>query len=194
MASAFSPTERETIDALLIKAAKHFAAAVGIRKTTLEQLTRQAGISKSAFYKFYESKEHLFFRILEEWRSQVYRAAEDALKACERLPLKERVAKALMAAFDTMEQDGVLIAFTNELPYLLRRLPPEMLEATYRTDEQHIAALIDLCGARFTVPKEMVQAALMTLVTSLVARQRVGPLYRPALELLVQSLCEQVIR
>lgn len=194
MASAFSPTEREAIDKALIKAAKQFAAAVGIRKTTLEQLTQQAGISKSAFYKFYESKEHLYFKIMEDWRSQVYRAAEDALKACEHLPVKERVVKALMAAFDTMEKDGVLIAFTNEMPYLLRRLPQELLEATYQTDEQHIAALIDLCDAEFTVSRELVQAALMSLVTSLVAHQRVGPLYRPALELLVQSLCEQIIR
>lgn len=194
MASAFSPTERETIDKLLVQAARHYAATIGIRKTTLEQLTQQAGISKSAFYKFYESKEHLFFRILEEWRSQVYRAAEEALKAHEHLPLKERVAKTLMAAFDTMERGGMLAAFTDELAYLLRRLPPELLEATYQTDEQHIAALIDLCGTQFTVPKEMVQAALMTLVTSLLAHQRVGPLYRPALELLVQSLCEQIVR
>lgn len=194
MASAFSPTERETIDKLLVKAAKHFAAAIGVRKTTLEQLTQQAGISKSAFYKFYESKEHLFFKIMEDWRNQVYSAAEDALKASGHLPVKERVAQTLMAAFDAMERDNVFNIFNNDLPYLLRRLPPQLLEATYHTDEQHIAALIDLCGVEFTVPKETVQAALMTLVTSLAAHQRVGPLYRPALELLVKSLCEQIIK
>ncbi|MBQ8537203.1 MAG: TetR/AcrR family transcriptional regulator [Clostridia bacterium] len=194
MASAFSPTEREAIDKLLVQAARQCAATIGIRKTTLEQLTQQAGISKSAFYKFYESKEHLFFRIMEEWHAKVYSAAEEALKTSAALPMKERVAKALLSAFDAMEQGGMNAAFSQELPYLLRRLPPEILDESYRTDEEHIAALIDLCGVDFTVPRETVQAMLMILVTSLPGHQRIGPLYRPALELLVHSLCEQIIR
>lgn len=194
MASAFSPTERETIDRLLVQAARQCAVSTGIRRTTLEQLTQQAGISKSAFYKFYESKEHLFFRVMEEWHTQVYSAAEEALKASARLPLKERVAKAFLAAFAFMDKEGMMSTFTTELPYLLRRLPPELLDQKYHSDEAHIIALVDLCQVEFTVPRETVYAMLMVLVSSMLNRRQIGPLYQTALETMVQCICDQVIK
>lgn len=193
MASAFSPAEREAIDRLLVKAARQCAVSPGIRKTTLEQLTQQAGISKSAFYKFYESKEHLFFKIMIDWHAQIFAAAEEALKACAHLPVKERVAKALVAAFDTMHKDGMVAAFSEDVPYLLRRLPQEFLEEKHSTYDAHISALLDLVQANFTVPREHVHAMLMVLTSSMLSRDRIGPLFQPALETLVEGMCRMVI-
>lgn len=193
MASAFSPAEREAIDRLLVKAGRHCAATIGIRKTTLEQLTQQAGISKSAFYKFYESKEHLFFKIMVDWHAQIFAAAEEALKDHAQLPVRERVARALVAAFDTMHKDGMVAAFNEDVPYLLRRLPQEFLEEGSSAYDTHISALIDLCQAKFTVPREHVHAMLMVLTSSMLSRDRIGPLFQPALETLVEGMCRMVI-
>ena len=87
METAFNMQERENITRLLTDAARRCAATIGMKKTTLEQLTREAGISKSAFYRFYDSKEHLFLDILEEWHADIYGSAESVLDGRMDLPL-----------------------------------------------------------------------------------------------------------
>ena len=36
-----------------------------MKKTSVDQLTKAVGIAKGSFYKFFESKEMLFFAVLE---------------------------------------------------------------------------------------------------------------------------------
>ena len=36
-----------------------------MKKTSVDQLTKAVGIAKGSFYKFYESKEMLFFAVLD---------------------------------------------------------------------------------------------------------------------------------
>ena len=56
MATAFSQRERERIRESLLDAALKSAASPGMRHATVDNLAREAGISKGAFYRFYESK------------------------------------------------------------------------------------------------------------------------------------------
>ena len=56
MATAFSPQERERIRDSLLDAALKSAASLGMRHATVDELAREAGISKGAFYRFYPSK------------------------------------------------------------------------------------------------------------------------------------------
>ena len=87
MAAAFNEQEREAIVRRLRDAARRCAATIGVRKTTLEQLAREAGISKSAFYRFYDSKERLFLDILEEWHTAIYGSAAAVLEAWPQAPM-----------------------------------------------------------------------------------------------------------
>ena len=193
MATAFSAQERETITGLLKEAARRCAATIGMKKTTLEQLTHEAGISKSAFYRFYESKEHLFLDILEEWHAEIYGSAEDVLKIRTDLPIKERICIAILTACRVMGQGHTLVLFAEDLPAMLRRLPPECLERQYHSDNQHIERLIALSGAKLNVSRETACAILRILFMSLFQRADVGDHYQEALETLVHSTCEQII-
>ena len=62
---AFSDFETEQIRKALLKETRHCAVTPGMKKTSVDQLTRAVGIAKGSFYKFYEFKEMLFsqFRI-----------------------------------------------------------------------------------------------------------------------------------
>ena len=51
------------------------AVTLGMKKTSVEQLTKAVGIAKGSFYKFYESKEMLFFAVLENVHSELYGVA-----------------------------------------------------------------------------------------------------------------------
>jgi len=62
---AFTDFETEHLRKALLKETRHCAVTLGMKKTSVDQLTRAVGIAKGSFYKFYESKEMLFFAVLE---------------------------------------------------------------------------------------------------------------------------------
>jgi AcrR family transcriptional regulator len=66
IARGFSEERKEAIRTLLIKEGKRLFGKYGLKKTNIVQLTEAAGISPAAFYKFFESKEQLYFLIFEE--------------------------------------------------------------------------------------------------------------------------------
>ena len=61
---SFSGQERTLIDQRLRAAAAECLERYGVRKTTVDELVRRAGIPKGTFYLFYPSKEALFFSLL----------------------------------------------------------------------------------------------------------------------------------
>lgn len=71
MATAFTDKEKEVIRKKLHKVAKECLKRSGVRKTTVDQMAAMADISKGSFYKFYPSKEMLFFTVLEEYQIDI---------------------------------------------------------------------------------------------------------------------------
>lgn len=61
---AFSPQEKDLVREKLIDAAEKCLATTGIRKTSVDELARAAGIFKGAFYLIFESRELLFWVII----------------------------------------------------------------------------------------------------------------------------------
>ena len=70
MPRGFSEREKEIIRGTLREKGNEYFGTYGLRKTTVEDLARAAGISKGAFYLFYQSKEELFFDILEQFEAE----------------------------------------------------------------------------------------------------------------------------
>ncbi|NCB05842.1 MAG: TetR/AcrR family transcriptional regulator, partial [Clostridia bacterium] len=102
MAVKFTEKEcGEIVQALRLAAARH-AANGGMRKTTVDELAQEAGISKGAFYKFYSSKEYLFLDMLEEWHENIFLRAGEELKRCADFSPRERAAAMLKTAVRAM--------------------------------------------------------------------------------------------
>ena len=64
----------------LLDEALRCAVTIGMRKTSVEQLTEAVGIAKGSFYKVFPSKELLFFAVLENIHAETYAVAEKALQ------------------------------------------------------------------------------------------------------------------
>jgi len=71
MATAFTDTEKEFIEKKLKEVAYDCLLKYGVRKTTVDQIVQMTGIAKGSFYKFYDSKEILFFTVLEDYKNQL---------------------------------------------------------------------------------------------------------------------------
>ena len=65
---AFTNYETEQLHKALLKETRRCAVTLGMKKTSVDQLTKAVGIAKGSFYKFYESKEMTFFAVLESIR------------------------------------------------------------------------------------------------------------------------------
>ncbi len=75
MARSFTEREKERIRKSLQEACKKSWTQYGYKKTSIDSLCGQAGISKGAFYLFFESKEALFCEVLCSVQKQIYDAA-----------------------------------------------------------------------------------------------------------------------
>jgi len=64
MPRAFKKEEKERIRAKLLEAGRACFLRYGLKKTTIEDVVQPAGIAKSSFYLFFESKEALFVEVM----------------------------------------------------------------------------------------------------------------------------------
>ncbi len=80
MPRAFSKQEKEQIRQRLLGAGQKQFTTYGLKKTNVQELAAAAGISKGAFYLFYESKEALLMDLMEQaeasYRQQVLAAVD----------------------------------------------------------------------------------------------------------------------
>lgn len=193
MASAFTQQEKDAIRLALKEAARQCAATIGMRKTTVDQLAESAGISKGAFYKFYETKEHLFFEVLEDWHTEIYDAAWRMWESCPKLPHPMRAAETILEACRVMERNSMMSFFENDLSYLLRKIPKEVLDRHYHSDDDHIRELIRRMGVSLKQSPEIVSATVRGLMLTLSYRKQIGESYHQVLKLLVVGACEQLV-
>ncbi len=145
MPRAFSESEKELIRARLLKQGAKTFAARGLGKTAIQDLTEAAGISKGAFYLFYESKEALFMDIVEQaemkFREQVLdMLGQDGLSPHARLTL------VLRRAFSLWKTMPILQTVRRaEYELLLRRIQPEQVREHLESDRAFIQVLIERC-------------------------------------------------
>ena len=105
-------------------------------------MTEAAGISKGAFYLFYESKEELYMEILEElerdFRSSIFDFTITPKEAADKL-----LGRLLKSALLTWDRYPLLKNFgTEEYEYLARKLPVERIQAHAHQDNEFVNEFI----------------------------------------------------
>ena len=189
---AFTEYETEQLRKALLKETRHCAVTLGMKKTSVDQLTKAVGIAKGSFYKFYESKEMLFFAVLEGIHSELYGVADQALSETVSLPTSERVAKAILAVCKRLSDTGDMIFIENDAKLLLQRLPEEVKKVHYHDDETHIRQLLEKYDL---VPKSGTSLAVATvfgLILTVSHKEQIGELYPQVLETLVNGTCREL--
>lgn len=189
VAKAFTEQEADIILQNLKAAARRYAASRGMRKTTVDELAREAGISKGAFYKFYPSKEMLFFEILENMHTEIYAASAEVLKQNRANSSADRAAEAVLAACKIMAESGMMDFMEQDAAFLLRKIPAEVQEKYYHSDEVHIKELLSNAGLEPNGGMELAAATVRGLFLTVSHRENIGPLYPQVLDTLVRGAC-----
>ena len=126
MARSFTEREKENIKKSLQEACKQSWTQYGYKKTSVDDLCQQAGISKGAFYLFFESKEALFCDLLCSVQKEIQDAAWKVMEECEN---KYGVAEALKLIYREYDKNNFLYNSNNtDFTILMNKLSEEQFK------------------------------------------------------------------
>lgn len=195
MGKGFTEQERTRIRAALLEQGRSLLSTYGLRRTSVEDLTSAAGISKGAFYRFFPSKEELFYTIFEEFES-AYRNELMLLVISGAGAPAEQLRRFLEQAFSLWRESPLFRHFGQaELEQLVRRLPPERLAEGVESDERFAARLIAAWadqGITITISPEQLNGLLRALFFVGLHAEEIGATYPETSALLIELVAGRI--
>lgn len=193
MAQAFTREQMSAIRVRLFESAQRHALSTGVKKTSLDALTADAGISKSSFYKFYESKEQLFLEVASNWERQILDRAAQTLEQTRSQSSKSRAAAFVFAVFEAIHQLGIVRFLREDLPYLNGFMPETEARAHCMNSSRFIFDSLRDAQIRFTAPDETVLSVIQLMYLSILSIGDIGEGFFPALRAMVEGACDRLV-
>ena len=164
---AYSEEDRERIRAALISAGLDLMARQGIRHTTVEQIYRQVGISRTFFYSFFPTKEDL---IVEALYLQQPRILDHVGKLMDdpALTWREAVSRFLHDCCYG-ERNGIAVLTVEEQQMLFRRLSRERCQLFREKQLRLFGQILEGFGIRAT-PERVALFTNLSLAVMVIRR------------------------
>ncbi|MEN2767939.1 TetR/AcrR family transcriptional regulator [Ornithinibacillus xuwenensis] len=197
MVKGFTDQEKEMIMTKLIEEGKQQFVAMGVKKTSIAQLTKAAGIAQGSFYQFFSSKEELFFNILELEEAQIKQKLLEKINVhhMTRQSFKEM----LLYSIELIEEHQLVKTLFDREDFerIVRKLPQETMEEHIKRDEDVLEPLLKLWQQNgFLVKKDpkVITGAIRGFFTMLLHKKEIGEeLFPEVVELLAESLAAGLV-
>jgi AcrR family transcriptional regulator len=180
MPKAFTERENGLIKNQLVEQGYKQFSAYGLKKANVEEIAKAAGISKGAFYNFYESKEALFMDVAE-LAEQRFRQEIFIVIALPGSSPRARLTAVFKKAFDLLKTIPLLQSLTGgDYDVLIRRVPAEKFQEHMASDQMFFENLIARCrevGISINVPPQEIGGLLYPLVVTGLQQNDLGPNY-----------------
>lgn len=127
----FTDQQKTRLRQKMRRVARELFAKQGLKKTSLEDITRAVGIAKSTFYLFFESKEALFLDVLAQDGPAVEARLRAELSAAA--DARDGLARLLREVVHELETNALtrrLLTHPGELQMLADYATPEQLAAS----------------------------------------------------------------
>lgn len=190
MARAFTENERRIIRQKLMDTGRESFGTIGLKKTSVDELARAAGISKGSFYSFFDSKEELYLQIIEAEESKLREQILTPIFNGKSLS-KQSLKTFMLEGLRIMETNPLIRRMyeQDELEQVLRALPPDRMTQHVRADEDWMGKLFaewQKQGLIINADIKAVAGAIkLIIVSSLLKDALGGDSYPEAIELLV---------
>jgi AcrR family transcriptional regulator len=142
MPKAFTQSQKDQVKLNLLKKGREFFIKYGLKRTSVDDLVRAAGIAKGSFYRFFESKEALFMAVHEaseeKLRTDLMRKLEEIKEPVDKLRFF------LKSSFTILEEDPLMLAVfgKGELESFSGFISSKQYEEHYRENIMFMKDLI----------------------------------------------------
>ncbi len=197
MPKGFSEQEKELIRKNLHEKGTRLFETYGLRKTSVDDLAKAVGISKGAFYLFFESKEDLYMDILEEIEANHRRKFMQLSPPHSDNPIK-RVSILLKGLILPWGEFPIFINFDQEDYQILRRkIPPQRIDNHTQQDRQFIREFLEKVsqeGITVKCSAEQVANLIQSLFFIVLHRDDLGDLaYRDSMNILTDLIAGYIV-
>ncbi|EGT3708439.1 TetR/AcrR family transcriptional regulator [Clostridioides difficile] len=191
MAKSFTEIEKDNIRKRLISECEINWSKYGYKKTNIDELCSKSGIAKGSFYTFFDSKEKLFFEVLNGIQNRLISSVDEILS---NMPPKEGFAKALKMLYRLYDKNPFLYSPTNtDYITLLNKIPKEMLSQLEYSNVQSFYSLIERHNLKLKIEKEKAFGVCNALLSSLLLKEDIGYDYIEVFDFMVDNLVEHIL-
>lgn len=165
MARSFSEREKENIKKNLQEACKQSWTQYGYKKTSVDELCKQVGISKGAFYLFFESKEALFCEVLCSVQEQICNVA---LEIIEKHRDRYGVAEALKFIYREYDKNNFLYDSDSiDFTILMNKLSEEQAKKIEKSNHMSEQLFTGQTHLKFKVDASMAMSVIYSLIMNI---------------------------
>ena len=175
---AYSEEDRERIRAALVTEALERMARQGIQHTTVEQIYKAVGISRTFFYSFFPTKEDLIVETLYLQQPRILAYAE-RLMADPALTWREGVRQFLHACCYG-EKNGIAVLTIEEQQLIFRRLSADNCRVVREKQARLFGKILECFGGR--AGRDRVERFTNLSLTAMIVRRAIPeslPLFVP---------------
>lgn len=199
MSKGFNEQERQSIHNALIEQGRELFAKFGFQKTSILDITKSVGIAQGTFYKFFDSKDELFFIVLELEESNI---KEQVLKldVFKHHEPREAIKVILRHMVQTIEQNPLIreLYFNSNLEKISTKLSPQLLEKHFSHDSNSFLPVIEIlkaAGYKIEEKPEVIAGVLRSLFLLTFHDKEIGKnVYNDTINLFINLIVDGLVK
>jgi AcrR family transcriptional regulator len=200
MARKFSDIEKDMVRRKLWTEGRALFVERGLQKTGVGDITSRVGIAQGTFYLFYESKEALFFDILQREEEEIRTSLYTTHLAGDGRVTREAFERFLIDSLFSISSHPLIRHLYDErtIEQLFRKIPPETLAAHASKDEETLRPFLErgrnegwLAPADARAIVELIRSAVLI---SFQKNRIGGESYEATIRLLAHCIASGLIR
>lgn len=190
MARSFTEREKENIKKGLQEACKQSWTQYGYKKTCVDDLCKQVGISKGAFYLFFESKESLFCEVLCSVQEQICNAAS---KVIEKHKDKYGVAEALKLIYREYDKNNFLYnSDSMDFTILMNKLSEEQAKKMKESSHMSQQLFFSQPYLKFMVDTNLAMSVIYSLIMNIKSKDILPHNHMETFDFMVDHLIDSL--
>lgn len=193
MPKAYSENERVYIKQRLMEEAQLCLNKFGVKKTTVDELVKRAGIPKGTFYLFYDSKELLFFDVFCKFHDEIQAKLLRGMSSIKEMNALT-LTRLIWELYRAVEESFLLRFITSgEMELLIRKLPPQVAQEHAAADDLRVEQLLSAIPNVSMDNIKVFSAALRGIFLSMLHKHEIGTeVFDDALKMMIYGVIIQI--
>lgn len=190
MPKGFSELEKSYIREKLIKSCMGNWEKYGYKKTNVDDVCSEAGISKGAFYIFFDSKEHLFLETLSIIQRNLYTLVEEILQQEQN---KYGVVKALKAVYSEYDKSPFLYdTLSTDFTSFINKLTEEEKQSIYYDSAVGARQMLDKPYLKLRISEEKALSVMASLLFMITGKNKMAYNHFEVFDFMLDNLISEI--